>query len=226
MDDVFGSIIDKHFLARNVARESTARGLESLDRMISEDQTSMLNIAFLQRLYEQGKEVLDSGYQTLKIGVLVPVGFFGLLEGARAPDIDITLLGIGNHRYFLFHSAIGLVILRYFYTKWRNESSNDLLNRWGQKIAGAALGAYAFGVGIHLALDVVQPKSVVFPFFGSLVDGTLVDDRIWLLGNLLWAFSISNNVFALCMASELDAAKAWIKERFEGRAEHDVFSRN
>jgi hypothetical protein len=41
-------------------------------------------------------------------------------------------------------------------------------------------------VGCHLLLDVFQPKAVIFPFFGSLVEGTLVDDNLWLLGNALW----------------------------------------
>ncbi len=226
LEDTFKRVVDKKFLARNVAWEDTARNLETIDRMIRDHSTDMLDLFFLQRLSEQGKEFLTDGYQAAKIGVLVPVGFFGLQEGITAPDIDITLLGIGNHRYFLFHSAIGLIVLRYFYTKWRNERSDGLLRKWGQKIAGAALGAYAFGVGVHLALDVVQPKSVVFPFFGSLVDGTLIDDRVWLLGNSLWAFKICGDVFALCMASELEVARSWVKEKFEGGSLHDVFSGN
>ncbi len=51
--------------------------------------------------------------------VLVPVGLWGLSHGLTAPDLDISLLGIGKHRFFLFHSALGLVALRYFYNKCR-----------------------------------------------------------------------------------------------------------
>ncbi|OPZ61563.1 MAG: hypothetical protein BWY85_02372 [Firmicutes bacterium ADurb.Bin506] len=82
------------------------------------------------------------------------------------------------------------------------------------KLTGAALGAYAMGVGVHLAMDVFQPKSVVFPFFGSLVDGTLVDDNIWLLGNSLWAFKIARDVFVISFAPELEAAREYVKTTF------------
>jgi len=226
LSDIIKRFIQKKFLARDTAREQTVDNIEVIDRMIDENQTGMLDIAFLRRAAEQAQAAVEAGTNAVKITVLAPVGYFGLQEGLYAPDIDITLLGIGNHRYFLFHSAIGLVILRYFYRAWVNGNSSNILNRWGQKITGVALGAYALGVGIHLTLDVVQPKSVVFPFFGSLVDGTLVDDRIWLLGNSLWAFKISNDIFALCMASEMEAAKAWVKERFEGSDLGAVFSRD
>ena len=75
-------------------------------------------------------------------------------------------------------------------------------------------GTVAAGVGIHLLVDVFQPKSIVFPFFGSLVEGTLVDDNIWLLGNSLWAFRISHEVFSLVLADEMTLAKDFASQRF------------
>jgi hypothetical protein len=183
-------------------------------------------VDLLRRAQEEARRALNSTTMAAKIGVLAPVGFFGLSEGLHAPDLDISLLGIGNHRYFLFHSAIALVILRYFYRRWQQESCQGMLERLGQKVIGVALGSFAFGVGVHLALDVVQPKSVVFPFFGSPMNGTLIDDRIWFLGNSLWAFKIGRDVFALCIADEIESARVWVKERFEGRDLDVIFDRD
>jgi hypothetical protein len=150
------------------------------------------------------------------MGVLLPVGACGLGHGLSFPDLDISLLGIGNHRFFLFHSAIGLVILRRFYRDCVLKQQNP--DRWAarakRKVAGAMLGGLALGVGIHLAIDVFQPKAVVFPFIGSLIDGTLVDDNIWLIANSVWAFRIAHDVFVLSLADELSQAKEWIAEHF------------
>jgi hypothetical protein len=151
------------------------------------------------------------------MGVLVPSGLWGLSKGIVAPDLDIRFLGIGKHRFFLFHSAIGLAVLRQLYKMWIH-STEDKNHLWPYRVvhkaAGAALGAYAVGVGIHLAIDVFQPKAVIFPWFGSLVDGTLVDDRVWLLGNSLWAFHIANDILCLVLADELKTARAYVAETF------------
>ena len=226
MDQVLTNVLQKETLSRRMARNNTKESILAIDQLIENNGERLLNTDFLRRAQEGARQALQNGENIAKVAVLAPTGLFGLSEGMHAPDLDISLLGIGNHRYFLFHSAISLVILRYFYRRWQQESSQGLLERFGQKIAGVALGTYAFGVGIHLALDVVQPKSVVFPFFGSPIDGTLIDDRIWFLGNSLWAFKTSHDVFALCMASELEAARAWVREHIEGSDINAVFSRD
>jgi hypothetical protein len=226
MDETIKKAIENVELARHLARDNTEKSIIAIDRIIEEKGKDLLDVDFLRRAQEEGKKALNTTASFGKAAVLVPVGLFGLQEGLTAPDIDITLLGIGNHRYFLFHSAIGLAILRYFYTHWQYAEGQTMLKRFGQKVAGLALGSYAFGVGIHLGFDVIQPKSVVFPFFGSLIDGTLIDDRIWLMGNSLWAFKISHDIFALCMANELESAKAWVKDRFKGSDLNAVFGRN
>lgn len=150
-----------------------------------------------------------------RASVMVPVSAIGLGKGLCAPDMDISLLGIGAHRYFIFHSAIGLAVLRHYYFKWQgNEAPKGLAG----KAAGALLGAYAIGVGLHLASDAVHPKAVIFPFFGSLVDGTMVDDNIWLLANSLWAFKIGHDVFALTFGDELKQARQHVADAFPAKA--------
>jgi hypothetical protein len=95
--------------------------------------------------------------------------FFGF------PDLDIRLLGIGAHRNFLFHSAL-ITALLFFLARARREKAGWLL---------ASVLAAGCGVGIaaHLGVDVFQSKSVVFPFVGTLVRGSSVDDRLWLAAN-------------------------------------------
>lgn len=166
----------------------------------------------------------DAGQATL----IVPASLVGLSQGIVMPDLDISLVGIGSHRFFLFHS--GLVVwgleqlyLRYYRQMELDVSSSPLMagpsiaayrnhaRRVLMKVAGGLLGAVAIGVGVHLVLDVFQPKAVIFPVIGSLLDGTLVDDNIWLLGNALWCFRIARDVFALVLADDLDRALAWAR---------------
>jgi len=161
----------------------------------------------------------DAGQATL----IVPAGLVGLAQGIAMPDLDISLVGIGAHRFFLFHS--GLVVwgleqlyLRYYRQMELDASSGSSMaayrshaRRVLMKVAGGLLGAAAIGVGIHLVIDVFQPRAVIFPVIGSLLDGTLVDDNIWLLGNALWCFRIAHDVFALVLADDLDRALAWTR---------------
>lgn len=175
------------------------------------------DLSFFHGLRDRVNQGLDSVYTTGKMTVLTPVGMFGLWEGFAAPDWDITTMGIGYHRFFLFHSAIGLAVLRRFHRQWQAhlaQTDNSFGGRVKQKLAGALLGAGAAGVGLHLLVDVFQPKSVVFPFFGSLVEGTLVDDNLWLLGNSLWAFKISRDVFTLVLADEAAVARNYAEQQF------------
>ena len=103
----------------------------------------------------------------LSFAVIVVLGAVVLF---RFPDLDIALLGIGNHRYFLFHSAILPIVV------W-------LVVRRRGPLALAVAAAFALGVGAHLVTDVFQYKNVVFPWAGTLVRGMSVDDRLWEGGN-------------------------------------------
>lgn len=101
------------------------------------------------------------------------------------PDIDIRLLGIGNHRYFFFHSAI-LPLLLFAFVK-RKDST------WIWNSINGILCAFALGIGIHLIVDVFQSKSVVFPFAKTLIRGTSIDDRLWEGINGVLCFFVSRN---------------------------------
>ena len=117
----------------------------------------------------------------IALGLLVGATIFAILT-FKFPDLDIRLLGIGKHRYFLFHSAIVPLLALWTSQKLRHISIVSYL---------ATIFAVGFlvGVGIHLLTDVFQTAPVKFPFIGSLVDGTSVDDRLWEGGNAHICFS-------------------------------------
>ena len=146
------------------------------------------------------------------MSVYVPVGLTGLFNGLILPDLDIVMLGLGAHRYFMYHSAIGLAVLKRLYRIWsEKQKGGGSLQRAFRKVCGVALAGCAVGVGIHLVSDALHPKTVIFPFFGSLISGTMVDDTLWLLGNAVWAFKIAADTFVLVLAEDEISAREWLK---------------
>jgi hypothetical protein len=225
VDDWVAQFVREQNLPTRLTQISTEKGLAyvetMIDRLLDGDHagaSSMFSdVEGLRALQAALQPLVSSTYNLAKMAVLVPSGLWGLSKGLVAPDLDIRFLGIGRHRFFLFHSALGLVALRKLYKMWLR-TTEDKTQSWPHRVVhktlGAALGAGAVGVGVHLAIDVFQPKAVIFPFFGSLAEGTLVDDRLWLLGNSLWAFQIANDVFSLVLAEEMKAARAYVADTF------------
>ena len=218
MSEELDAIINRITLPDRLAIQGTEKAGIIIDQLLEEDmpQNGLADESFLRTAKVTIEKSLQGAYSLTKAGVLVPVGLWGLNQGLTAPDLDIKLLGIGKHRFFLFHSSLGLVVLRHFYRTWQQGQAEDAnwFSRVKLRITGTALGTMAMGVGVHLLIDVFQPKAVIFPFFGSLVRGTLVDDNIWLLGNSLWAFKISHDIFALVMGDELASAKEFVRNSF------------
>lgn len=103
-------------------------------------------------------------------GLILGAAIFAILT-FRFPDWDIRLLGIGRHRHFLFHSSIVPLLVMWGARKLRYVSVVGFL-------ATTFAVGFLVGVGVHLVTDVFQTKAVMFPFIGSLVDGTSVDDRL------------------------------------------------
>lgn len=112
----------------------------------------------------------------------------GIALFIRFPDLDIRLLGIGAHRNFLFHSVL-LVAALFFLV--RGLDARKGLNLFLMSVvAGCGLG-----IGAHLLADVFQSHPVKFPFIGSLVGGTSMDDRLWLGLNSLGSALLSLAIF-------------------------------
>ncbi len=216
--DIVKRLVWEKQLAERLNRRSVEAALKHLD-MLNEKQEAglFLDPEYIREARAAAERFLSCGYQVAKCSVLLPAGLLGACQGFSLPDADISLLGIGNHRFFLFHSALSLALLRYFHKQWlaRQQNPQGWWSRAQRKAAGAALGCLALGVGVHLAIDVFQPKSVVFPFIGSLAEGTLIDDNLWLLGNSLWAFRIAHDVFTLSLAEEIGQAKEWVAAHFQ-----------
>ena len=87
-------------------------------------------------------------------------------------------------------------------------------NRVIRKLFGVAAASSAFAIGCHLTIDVFQPKSVVFPGIGSLVDGTMVDDNVWLFGNAIYCFKVADHIYALALGEDYDRVKNFVAEHF------------
>ncbi len=105
------------------------------------------------------------------IGFII-TSIFSFLLFWGFPDLDISLLGIGWHRNFLFHSIIiPFILYKTFFSK-KETFTSYLMN-------GVIFGS-ALSIGIHLIIDVFQPKSVHFIIVSTLIRRTLIDDNIWL----------------------------------------------
>lgn len=171
-----------------------------------------------QELHNNFQYYINLARNFTKMAVIIPVGSALLGSGFKFPDKDISILGIANHRFFLFHSAIGVYILKKVYDNYllhiSSTKKNDNISNIVKKAAGTALSGFAAGVGIHLLVDVFQPKSIVFPFIGSLIDGTLIDDSIWLLSNSLYCFKIAKDVFVIAWGDDLEVVKEYVRKNF------------
>jgi len=130
--------------------------------------------------------------KSVKLIFAFVTALFAFLLFARFPDLDIKLLGIGAHRNFFFHSAI-FPALGYFLLR-----KSDLRNIVVFSVCAFCSGM-SFTLGIHLLFDTFQKAAVKFPFFGSLVDGTSTDDRLWLGINsllcLLVTYSLGKRIY-------------------------------
>lgn len=207
-EDELGRIISRVSLPGQLSRDVAVGG------------TQAAGVTFNQTFYEEVRASAsywqERAGHCAKAAVLVPAGLFTLSLGFNFPDHDISILGIGHHRFFLFHSGISVWMMRKVYEAYlaRNGDSQQLRDRVVRKILGVAAGGLAFGVGCHLLIDTIQPKAIVFPFFGSLIDGTMLDDDLWLLGNAVWCYKMSHDLFALALGDDLPKVKAYVQRTF------------
>ncbi len=208
MKDEINRIIKRVILPGKISYEVASKSKE------------ISGVTFDASFYEEVRNIAarwqEQAGNYAKAAVLVPAGLFALSAGFHLPDQDISILGIGNHRFFLFHSGISVWMMRKVYEAYlaRQGDSQLLRDRVVRAILGVAAGSLAFGVGCHLVVDTFQPRSIVFPFFGSLVSGTMIDDDLWLLGNAVWCFKMSHDLFALALGDDLPKAKAYVHRTF------------
>jgi hypothetical protein len=102
------------------------------------------------------------GFALIVIGAVIAYPF---------PDLDIKVLGIKNHRYFLFHSAFFPAVVYWIF----HRNIESVFSR----IIKILISGFSFGLALHLFADVFQYKSIVFPFAKTLIYGTSIDDRLW-----------------------------------------------
>ena len=170
----------------------------------------------------------ENGKLCLQGGVLLAAGALaleGVAIGDAIPDKDITLLGIGYHRFWALHSAAAAWVARDFVQRVDLATAGETANPLVIKLAASAAAGGAVGIGIHLLKDgafgkLDGQKSVVFGVPGlfrrnTLVKGTYLDDDAWLLGNSLWAFKIASDLLVLAYGDDFAVARAWARSTYQ-----------
>jgi hypothetical protein len=210
-DELFENAYSDYIHARHHLREpQEAKGLTFASDVLLKSRK------FWERLTPKRKMFVE-------LGVILPTALAGISAGHFIPDLDIRVLGLGWHRYFLSHSALGAHLLKRFW-----ESYNDFLSRnpddKTDKLVGTFLAAGAFSLGIHLLADgsfgiFDGEKAVVWGIpgigkLGTLVEGTMIDDNLYLLGNSLWAFKIAKDIMVVTYAKELELTKKFFSRYF------------
>ena len=130
---------------------------------------------------------------------VISITIIGVILFFRFPDLDISILGIGLHRYFLFHSAIFPLIIFVISLFIKKPVFINLLSK-------SFSGCFSVAIGVHLFTDIFQNTAVYFPFIGTLIKGTSLDDRIWIIVNMIICF-----IFAFI--SYFSVWKIYLKER-------------
>lgn len=202
--------------------DDSIRGLTIIASSREEAQRVVQTWPLAVRVSRRVQHRLRRGYAYAIIGAaIIPAVPAGLL-GLSFPDFDISTVGIGHHRFFLFHSAIVPTLLRRAYRHYVTGSTTEGSPGIGTRMLGAALSAFAAGVGVHLLVDgVFQPgKAVLFPVFGSLVTGTLVDDRVWLIGNGLWCLQIARDLLVFAVGDQLATIRTRVDDEFASIRTH------
>lgn len=103
------------------------------------------------------------------------------------PDIDISLLTIKYHRFFLTHSVILPLILLLL--------SRTMKTHFMKNAHMLVMSAFTSGITLHLATDIVPRKPVNFLVVNTLIRGTYWDDRLWIMLHMLSGIVIVYRTF-------------------------------
>ena len=116
----------------------------------------------------------------LRLGLVAIMGGVAGVLAFHIPGLEVELLGEHSRGLFVFYSA-ALPVVLLFLCSWMEEGSvvSQLLAN------GAAIGAGA-ALAVRLAIELFSAAPVItFPFFGTLFEDTLVDERGWLAANAI-----------------------------------------
>ena len=223
MDEI-SNIIRNYMLPDRLSEELSWNVIQIFERKLEETDATpagelsvaVLDKGFYKQVIREAKAWSVGIKGVAEATVLLPASYIGFSQALVFPDLDITTLGIRNHRFFLFHSAFAVWAMKKLYDTMlaRQSGKHTVADKFVNKVLGVLGGSAAWGIGVHLIIDVFQPKSIVFPFVGSLVNGTLIDDNIWLLGNSIWCFKIGHDLFVLALGDDLKKVKSFVSDTF------------
>jgi hypothetical protein len=156
------------------------------------------------------------GLSTKKI-LWVGTAGLGYLRGSGFPDLDITLLGIGGHRNWFFHSSLTTVglylaidkLIAYF---GNNYDEHNFGAKLIKNIGAPLVAGFAVGNALHLFADGLGAKDVVgFPL-GSLFGGGFFVDRLWLFANGAICLILAGKLVAIAFAKDKEAIQNYCKQ--------------
>jgi hypothetical protein len=190
-----------------------------------DDPQETKGLIFANNMIRQSKRLWNKLSQKQKrfieLGVITSTALIGISTGHHIPDLDMRLLGLGWHRYFLSHSALGAYLGKRFHESYGNFLSRQPDDKTN-KVVGIFVAAGAFGLGIHLLADgsfgiLDGEKAVVWGIPGvgkidTLIEGTMIDDNLYLLGNSMWAFKIAKDIIVVTYAKEVELAKKFVSK--------------
>lgn len=188
-------------------------------------------------MLEDTQSIGDSLFDLLKYTIGGACFGSGIWCGVMVPDWDISQLGIGYHRNFLYHSTVPAYAAQkarkvvFEKLKVYNERKGYLSENKIELIDKAAalyVAGFALGQAGHFIADATWQgsKSILWRIPGifdlkdftgsnSLVGGTLIDDHLWLFGNTIWALKIAweELKYALGKDNPMIKVMAWIGEK-------------
>lgn len=218
--------ISSNAIARPVV-ELDAAAIRRLEAQVAAEAPFRLTTSIQATARRAWASVPASAQVTCEAGVIAAAGLFsvaGALVGNSFPDRDISVLGIGSHRFWAFHSAAAAWALREFVGAMQAMSTEGERPPAATRIAAMAAAGGAAGIGFHLVKDgafglLDGQKSVVFGIPGLLaadtaISGTFIDDDAWLLGNSFYCFKIARDLAVFAFGPEMATARAWALDTF------------
>lgn len=162
-----------------------------------------------------------------KVIVYAPILAKSTAIGLSFPDLDFVVpgIGIGGHRWAVTHSAVAAWLAKQGLATIDQYVSNEIARTAMRQATAAAGAGFAIGIAIHLLKDafVDGDQTVRFrvPFIGgpgTLLQGTYLDDDIWLGGNGLYALKLAGDMLVMGFGEDALEAKAAFQRWQQDRA--------
>lgn len=170
-----------------------------------------------------------------KVLVYSPVLVKSVAMGVAFPDLDLVApgIGIGGHRWAVTHSALAAWIGKKGLETIDRYVTSDVARKIMKEVTASAAVGFSIGLSFHLLKDALwdAEQSVRFnlPFVGgsgTIIDGTYLDDDLWLGTNGLYAAKATKDILLMGFGDDartvVAAFRRWREEGAVVQAINDV----